>query len=255
MANVRGHALFRGRLRACPITCGKPMARSDIKARLEALDERVASAASKSGRDAAAITVVAVAKTVPAETIEEAIELGVKHVGENRVQEASAKFETIGRKATWHMVGHLQTNKVKRALEIFDVIQSVDSVRLAEAISQRALATGTQVEALLEVNTSGEATKYGFKPQELVRSLEQICLLEGLRIRGLMTVGPMVENPEGARGAFVELRRLAEGASAERLPNVEMSVLSMGMSGDFEVAIEEGATMIRVGTVIFGARD
>jgi pyridoxal phosphate enzyme (YggS family) len=233
---------------------GNNMARSEMKARLAALDEAVAAAALRSGRDPAGVTILAAAKTVSAELVEEAIELGVRHVGENRVQEASAKFEKIGKKATWHMVGHLQTNKVKRALEIFDVIQSVDSLRLAEAISERAVAAEREVDVLLEVNTSGEATKYGLAPAELRASVEQMCVLPGLRIRGLMTVGPLVENPDEAREAFVLLRRLGEQISLLGLPNVETHVLSMGMSGDFEVAIEEGATMIRVGTAIFGPR-
>jgi pyridoxal phosphate enzyme (YggS family) len=230
------------------------MATLEIKTRLDSLYERVAAAASRAGRDPAEITIVAVAKTIPVELIEEAIELGVSHVGENRVQEASPKFERIGKKVTWHMVGHLQTNKVRRALEIFDVIQSVDSVRLGEAIGERAGAIGRVVDVLLEVNTSGEESKYGFRPDELGSEVEKICTLEGVRIRGLMTVGPLVEKPQDARGAFVLLKKLGERISSLNLPNVEMSVLSMGMSGDFEVAIEEGATVIRVGTAIFGER-
>jgi len=234
------------------------MANSDIQSRLKVLYERIAVAAARAGRDPNSVTVVAVSKTVPVEAIEEAIRLGIKHVGENRVQEASAKFEKIGRKVTWHMVGHLQTNKVKRALDIFDVIQSVDSVKLAETISERALeaVSGAHktVDVLLEVNTSGEASKFGFKPEELRFGVEQIHALEGLRVRGLMTVGPLVERPEEARKAFVLLRNLSEDVLRMELPAVEMNVLSMGMSGDFEVAIEEGATLIRVGTAIFGPR-
>ncbi|MCX5801742.1 MAG: YggS family pyridoxal phosphate-dependent enzyme [Candidatus Eisenbacteria bacterium] len=230
------------------------MAESEIRARLDCLAERVESAAARAGRNPAEVTVVAVAKTIPVEVVEKAIELGVKHVGENRVQEASPKFDRIGRKVTWHMVGHLQTNKVKRALEIFDVIQSVDSVRLGGAISDRAAATGRTADVLLEVNTSGEATKYGFDPDELAGHVEQMCVLEGIRVRGLMTVGPLAEQPDDARGAFVLLRRLGEKISSLGFPNVDMSVLSMGMSGDFEVAIEEGATVIRVGTAVFGER-
>ena len=230
------------------------MAKHEIKARLERLQERVAAAAQACGRNPADITVVAVAKTVPVELIEEAIELGVGHVGENRVQEASPKFERIGRKATWHMVGHLQTNKVKRALEVFDVIQSVDTVRLGKAIGERALAIGRVADVLLEVNTSGEESKFGFDPDDLVSGVEEMCTLESLRISGLMTVGPLVDKPEEARGAFILLRELGRRISDLGFPNVDMSVLSMGMSGDFEVAIQEGATMIRVGTAIFGER-
>ncbi len=234
------------------------MGESGIGSRLKGLEERMAAAAARAGRDPAGVTVVAVAKTAPVELIEEAIRLGVKHVGENRVQEASGKFDKIGRKVTWHMVGHLQTNKVKRALEIFDVIQSVDSVKLAEAISQRVIEeqsrTRPRADVLLEVNTSGEASKFGFRPEDLEAAVEEICVLEGIRVKGLMTVGPLVESPEEARQAFVLLRNLADRVSKLGLPAVEMNVLSMGMSGDFEVAIEEGATLIRVGTAIFGPR-
>lgn len=230
------------------------MATSELKARLESLHERIALAASRAGRSSSDVTLVAVVKTVPAELIENAIEAGVTHVGENRVQEASQKFDSIRRKVTWHMVGHLQRNKVKRALEIFDVIQSVDSVRLARAISERAVAARRAVDVLLEVNTSEEETKYGFRPDELCEAMEQICQLEGLHTRGLMTVGPLVNKPEEARESFVLLRDLRDRISALALGNVGMNVLSMGMTNDFEVAIEEGATMIRVGTAIFGAR-
>ncbi|KPJ61674.1 MAG: hypothetical protein AMJ46_00950 [Latescibacteria bacterium DG_63] len=230
------------------------MATSELTARLQSLHERVELAASRVGRSASDVTVVAVVKTVPVPLIEEAIEAGITHIGENRVQEASQKFESIGRKVTWHMVGHLQRNKVKRALEIFDVIQSVDSVRLARAISERALATQRVADVFLEVNTSGEETKYGFRPGELCAAAEQICQLDGLRVRGLMTVGPFVEDAEEVRRSFVLLRGLRDKISALGLTNVETNVLSMGMTSDFEVAIEEGATMIRVGTAIFGAR-
>ena len=230
------------------------MAESQIKARLDALYERIAAAASRAARNAADITVVAVSKTVPVPLIEEAIDSGVKHVGENRVQEASPKFDAIGRTVTWHMVGHLQTNKVKRALEIFDLIQSVDSVRLAEAISERASLVNRVMDVLLEVNTSGESSKYGFGPEEVEAGAREICVLKNIRIKGLMTVGPLVEMPEDSRRAFALLRNLRDRISALNLPGVETNTLSMGMSGDFEVAIEEGATMVRVGTAIFGER-
>jgi len=230
------------------------MAKSEIKARLDALHERVAAAASRAIRNPAEITIVAVAKTVPVPLIEEAIDLGIRHVGENRVQEASPKFDAIGRKVTWHMVGHLQTNKVRRALEIFDVIQSVDSTRVAETISERSASVGRVMDVLLEVNTSGEPSKYGFVPEEVEAGAREICVLKNIRIKGLMTVGPLVERPEDARNAFALLRNLRDRISALNLPGVATNTLSMGMSGDLEVAIEEGATMIRVGTAIFGER-
>lgn len=230
------------------------MTESQIKARLDALQERVAAAASRATRNPEEITLVAVAKTFPVPLIEEAISLGVKHVGENKVQEASPKFDAIGRKVTWHMVGHLQTNKVKRALEIFDLIQSIDSVRLAQTVNDRAASMGRIIDVLLEVNTSGEQSKYGFGPEEVEAGAREISRFKNLRIKGLMTVGPLVERAEDARKAFVLLRNLRDRISALNLEGVEMTALSMGMSGDFEIAIEEGATMIRVGTAIFGER-
>ncbi|UCF78925.1 MAG: YggS family pyridoxal phosphate-dependent enzyme [Candidatus Eiseniibacteriota bacterium] len=230
------------------------MATLELRSRLDRLLERVAAAAARAGRDASEITIVAVVKTVPVRLIEEAIDAGITHVGENRVQEAFQKFAEIGPRVTWHMVGHLQRNKVNRALEIFNVIQSVDSLRLAGAISERAVTTRRVVDVLLEVNTSGEETKYGFAPDELCEAAEEIDRLEGLRTRGLMTVGPFVADPEEARHSFVLLRNLRDRVSTLGLANVEMRELSMGMTNDFEVAVEEGATMIRVGTAIFGER-
>jgi len=227
---------------------------SEIKARLNGVHERIEIAASRTGRASSEITLVAVAKTVPVEVIEEAIELGVTNIGENRIQEASAKFDKIGKKVTWHMVGHLQSNKVKRALEIFDLIQSIDSLKLAEAVSERSVASGRVTDVLLEVNTSGEETKFGFEPDELVAGAEQIGALEGIRLKGLMTVGPLVERPEQARGAFVLLRELGQRVSSLGVLSTDKCALSMGMSGDFEIAIEEGSTMVRVGTAIFGER-
>jgi pyridoxal phosphate enzyme (YggS family) len=196
---------------------------------------------------------VAVAKTFPPEAIREAAEAGIRDVGENRVQEASAKFQVLGRDVTWHLVGHLQTNKVKKALEIFDWIHSVDSLRLAEEISRRAERVGREVDVLVEVNVSGEPSKFGVRPSELHRLIEQVVRLPHLRLRGLMTIAPLVDDPEKARPYFAALRELRDqllrSGVADHLPH-----LSMGMTDDFEVAVEEGATMVRIGRAIFGER-
>jgi hypothetical protein len=174
-------------------------------------------------------------------------------LGENRVQEAQAKIPLVGRdRARWHLVGHLQRNKVPRALELFDRIHGLDGIELAEALSRRAVLAGRSLPVLVEVNVSGEATKFGVTPADLEPLLGRVAALPGLRVDGLMTVGAPVERAEDARRGFARLRELREGA--ERCLGIALPELSMGMSADFEVAIEEGSTMVRVGTAIFGAR-
>lgn len=190
---------------------------------------------------------MAVAKGFPAEAIREAVAAGVRHLGENRVQEAQGKrplLADLPGEVTWHMVGHLQTNKVKTALNLFDIIHSVDSIRLAEAISRRAQ---ERVPIFLEVNVAGEATKYGFAPQELPKAAETIAKMPGVTVRGLMTVAPLSDDPEQVRPVFRRLRELAQ--------SLGLRELSMGMTDDFEVAIEEGATVVRIGRAIFGQRE
>jgi len=237
---------------------------SEIKNNLIKVRERIAQAAECSGRNPESIQLVAVSKTVPVEKIIEAIDAGITAIGENRVQEAVQKRQTIYRdEATsllykpvkWHLVGHLQRNKVKQALEIFDIIHSVDSVRLMDAIDKRAAQMDKVVDVLVEVNTSGEETKYGIKPEDIVDFMERASQYEHLRIRGLMTIGLFAAEPEAARPCFQQLRALRDKVANLNFPRIEMKYLSMGMTNDFEVAIEEGANIVRIGTAIFGARN
>jgi pyridoxal phosphate enzyme (YggS family) len=199
------------------------------------------------------VTLVAVTKTVPPETIAAALELGVTDLGENRVQEAEGKIAVLGRQsARWHLIGHLQRNKAGRAVELFDRVHGVDDAELAEALSRRAVVAAKRLPVMIEVNVSGEATKFGVAPGSLLELAENVAGLDGLSLDGLMTVGAPVERPEEARTGFERLRELRD-RTEERIGR-PLPHLSMGMSGDFEVAIEAGSTMVRVGTAIFGAR-
>jgi len=221
---------------------------STIAERIAAVHLQIANACLRSGRSPEAVTVVAVTKGFPPEAVREAAAAGLSHFGENRVQEAQGKIPLLAGLAprpTWHMVGHLQTNKVKTALSLFDIIQSVDSLHLAQEISRRA-PESVRVPVLLEVNVAGEAAKYGFSPDELPAAAEQVRSLPGLEVRGLMTVAPMAGDPQDVRPVFRRLRSLAE--------SLDLRDLSMGMSDDFQVAVEEGATIVRVGRAIFGER-
>ena len=215
-----------------------------IAENLARVRERITRACQRAGRHPGEITLVAVAKGVGLEKILEAHSLGISHFGENRVQEAQEKTPFLKHlDVTLHMVGHLQTNKVKLALELFHTIDSVDSIPLAQALSRRAMAP---LPILMEVNVSGEASKFGFSPQALPRALEEIARLPNLEVRGLMTVAPLVEDPQEVRPVFAKLRELARALGLKEL--------SMGMSDDFAVAIEEGATHVRLGRAIFGER-
>jgi pyridoxal phosphate enzyme (YggS family) len=216
---------------------------------LRSVRERAAAACERAGRSPDEVTIVGVSKTFPAALVVEACRAGLTDTGENRVQEAAAKIpavEALGSSPRWHLVGHLQTNKVKTALGLFDIIHSVDSVRLAELISRQAANLAVRP-ILLEVNVAGEASKFGLRPEETGRALEGIARLPGLAVQGLMTVAPMVDDPEEVRPVFRELRRLRDALG--------LRDLSMGMTDDFEVAIEEGATIVRIGRAIFGARE
>ena len=197
---------------------------------------------------------MAVSKTQPVSAIEAALRAGVTTLGENRVQEAEEKFGALAAPATWHLVGHLQRNKVKKALEMFELIQSVDSLRLAREIGKRAVASGSTSRVLLQVNTSGAESQFGLQPEEAFDLVSQASEVEGIRIEGLMTIGAFLPDPESVRPCFVLLREVRDRISEARIPGVAMDTLSMGMTSDFEVAIEEGATLVRVGTAIFGAR-
>ena len=225
---------------------------------IESVRRRVADAAVRAGRRPDDVTIIAVTKTVPLDRIRAAFALGLTDFGENRVQEAEAKIQawpTDGgsSRPRWHLIGHLQTNKVKRAVQLFDTIHSVDSVRLATMIGAQAEKLGKVMPVLLEVNVSGEATKFGFTPDDMHAALPEIARLPGLRVVGLMTIAPHVEDPEDARPVFRRLRELRDEAQAKH-PELPLTELSMGMTNDFEVAIEEGATFVRVGRAIFGER-
>jgi PLP dependent protein len=221
---------------------------------LGAVKERIAKAAARVGRDPETITLVAVSKTMPVESIREAIEAGQHVFGENRVQEAQAKVQALGREVRWHLIGHLQRNKVKVVCDIFDLIESVDSLPLAQNINARASQRGIIMPVLLQVNIGDETTKSGVAATDALALVRQVALLPHVSVRGLMCVPPPVDVPDHARPYFAQLRTLAERIARQQIPNVSMTELSMGMSHDFEVAIEEGATMVRVGSAIFGPR-
>ena len=227
---------------------------SSIVENLARIGERINSACARVNRKPEEISLVAVTKNVGVEQIKEGIANGIKIIGENRVQEAKEKYPAIGNIVQWHMVGHLQTNKVKPALEIFSMIQSVDSVHLAQEIQKRASALNKKISVLIEVNTSGEETKYGINPEELISVINTIQAMPNLWIEGLMTIGPglAIENPEASRKSFQMLYESKNKVEAEF--SIKVSYLSMGMSSDFEIAIEEGSNMIRIGTAIFGKR-
>jgi len=220
--------------------------------------ELIAAAARRAGRKPDEITLMAVSKTFPAESIRQAYVAGLRVFGENRVQEFASKAAAL-RDLTdveWHLIGHLQTNKATKAVELFDAVDSVDSVRTAEKLNASAASLAKTVSVLIEINVGGETAKSGVAPDssELEQILTSAARLGNLRIRGLMTVPPYADDPEGSRTYFRQLRQIRDGIAARSLPRISMAVLSMGMSHDFEVAIEEGATCVRVGTAIFGER-
>ncbi|MFH1681219.1 MAG: YggS family pyridoxal phosphate-dependent enzyme [Candidatus Eisenbacteria bacterium] len=225
-----------------------------IEENLSRVRERIAAAAGRAGRDPDTVLLVAVTKLVPADRINEAIRAGVPAIGENRVQEAEAKWPEVLTGPERHMVGRLQRNKAGKAVELFDRIQSIDSLRLAEAVSRRAEAIGRRLPVLVEVNVSGEESKAGAEPDRVRELLEGMGGLPGIAPDGLMTIGPLTDDAERIRAAFRALRRLYDDLRSNPAGGIAMKHLSMGMSGDFEAAIEEGATMVRVGTAIFGER-
>lgn len=225
---------------------------------IAALRERMAQAARRAGRSPADVTLMAVCKTVAPERIRQAYEAGLRLFGENRVQEFAGKADALRglAGAQFHMIGHLQTNKAARAVELFAAVDSLDSLKLAERLNAAAEKLGRRLPVLLEINLAGEEAKSGLAPdsRELDEMLAAAPRLEHLELRGLMAVPPHTDDPEGARPWFRRLRELRDGIAARRLPAVEMGELSMGMSHDFEVAVEEGSTCVRVGTAVFGAR-
>jgi PLP dependent protein len=235
-----------------------PPPETSLRGRLTRIKERIRSICEQSGRPVEAVTIVAVSKTFPAEEIRKAYALGLYQIGENRVQEIIDKFGdgTLQRdcpKLSLHLVGHLQTNKVRKAVQYVSAVDSVDSFRLAEAINQEAAQVGRTIRILLEVNTSDEPQKFGLDPEAVRPSVETILNLKSLALAGLMTVGPNVDDPQVVRRSFIVLRELFDHIRSTFDPP-HWSVLSMGMSGDFELAVEEGATEIRLGTALFGER-
>lgn len=231
------------------------MAISDNIARIH---ERISQATARAGRSPGSVTLMAVSKVVEPERIRQAYQAGIRVFGENRVQEYADKAPALAdlKDSEWHLIGHLQTNKAKKAVELFHAVDSVDSLRLAEKLNQAAEQGGKALPVLIEINAGGEESKSGLAPDspELEELLQDIQKLQGLQVNGLMTIPPYTENPQDGRPYFRKLRELRDAIANRRLPRIQMDVLSMGMSHDFEVAIEEGSTCVRVGTAIFGER-
>jgi hypothetical protein len=226
---------------------------SSIAENIQKVRERIAAAEKRAGRNAGAVTLIAVTKTVGTELIREAVEAGVSAVGENRVQEAIKKRSTLdGLAVEWHLVGHLQTNKVRAAVPLFDRVDSVDSVRVARALSDEAVRTGRTIRCLIEVNAGGEASKFGVPPDGAEALLSEAAVLPGLAVEGLMTVAPPADDPEKVRPVFRTIASLR--GELERRLGLRLPALSMGMTDDLETAIEEGSTEVRVGRAVFGGR-
>lgn len=226
-----------------------------IRDRVEVVRRRITDACRRTGRDPAKVTLVAVAKTFPADQIREVVRCGVRDIGENYVQELLGKREELGaEQVRWHFVGHLQSNKVRQLAEWITLVHALDSVELARELDRRAARAGRVVDVLVEVNTTGERTKFGLPPERTVGFVAGLAPFRNVRVAGLMTIGPFLPDPEGSRPMFRRLRDLREEAARLGQDNVSMEHLSMGMTGDFEVAIEEGATLVRIGTAIFGPR-
>jgi pyridoxal phosphate enzyme (YggS family) len=224
----------------------------DLEANIKAVQQRIEAACARAGREPASVMLVSVTKGQPPEIVCAAAALGLNLFGENKVQEAKAKIPACPGRVRWHMVGHLQTNKCRDAVGLFEMVQSVDSLYLAEELNKRAEQASKTLPILLEVNAVGEASKFGYRPDQLLADLSRINALPRLVLHGLMTVPPWVDDPEKARPVFRQIRELK--ARCEQVLGAPLPHLSMGMTGDFEVAIEEGATMVRVGTALFGER-
>ncbi|MGN0376634.1 MAG: YggS family pyridoxal phosphate-dependent enzyme [Suilimivivens sp.] len=225
-----------------------------ITENLNFVREKMEKACKSAGRNAEDVTLIAVSKTKPVEMLNEAYEQGCRHFGENKVQELVEKYEVMPRDIKWHMIGHLQRNKVKYIVDKVYMIHSVDSLKLAEEISKEALKKKVVVSVLAEVNVAGEETKFGVRPSETEELVRRMALLPGISVKGLMTIAPYVDDPEDNRRYFAILKQLSVDIGKKNIDNVSMNVLSMGMTGDYAVAIEEGASFIRVGTGIFGER-
>lgn len=226
----------------------------NIEQNIISVREKVRNAAKKVNRNPENIHLVAVTKNVSSEIIQKAVDAGISILGENRVQEASSKINRVNGKVDWHMIGHLQTNKSKVAVELFSMIHSVDSVKLAKEIDKRASRIGKTMNILVQVNIGREETKFGVKPECVADFIRKIAPLSNIKIKGLMAMAPYSENPEDARKYFRRMKKLFDDIKNSKIENISMEYLSMGMTGDFEVAIEEGSNMVRIGTGIFGER-
>ncbi|WP_349674126.1 YggS family pyridoxal phosphate-dependent enzyme [Lacrimispora sp.] len=225
-----------------------------VKENLLIVENRIEEACKRCGRDRSEVTLIAVSKTKPADMIREAYQSGIRDFGENKVQEICDKYELLPDDIRWHMIGHLQRNKVRQVIDKAVLIHSVDSVRLAEQIEEEAAKKGICVDILLEVNVADEESKFGFRLEETEQAIRDISVFPHISIKGLMTIAPFVENSEQNRPVFKELNEFYVDMQRKNIDNVNMNMLSMGMTGDYEIAIEEGATLVRVGTGIFGTR-
>jgi len=226
-----------------------------LASNLKEVESKIQEACKKANRSREEVTLIAVSKTKPVSMLQEVYNLGIRDFGENKVQELIEKHPQLPSDIQWHMIGHLQRNKVKQVIDKATLIHSVDSLRLAEAIEMEAAKKNIVADILIEVNIAEEDSKYGFKEEEVLLAVEQIAKFPHVRIKGLMTIAPFVENPEENRIVFARLRKLSVDIESKNIDNVSVGILSMGMTNDYQVAIEEGATMIRVGTGIFGERN
>lgn len=226
---------------------------SGVSENISEVLHQIREAAGRAGRNPSEIGIVAVTKTVPVEKIKKAVACGIKSLGENRVQELSEKYPML-HGVEWHLIGHLQSNKVKYIADIVTMIHSLDSLTLADEINKRMSALGRTMDVLVQVNVADESTKYGIMPQQAIPFIETVGRLPGLRVKGLMTIAPFVADPEEVRWVFRHLRMLAEEVKTMGFPGVDMKHLSMGMSNDYIIAVEEGATLVRIGSTIFGHR-
>ncbi len=226
-----------------------------VKENLAQVRENIKRACEKTGRNPEQVTLISVSKTKPVSMLEEAYAAGSRDFGENKVQEIMDKYPQLPEDIRWHMIGHLQRNKVKYIIDKVSLIHSVDSLRLAQEISSQAEKKQVEIDILVEVNVAGEESKFGISREETLKLIAEISILPHIHVQGLMTIAPFVTNPEDNREYFRQIRELAVDIRRKNIDNVNMSVLSMGMTGDYMVAIEEGATMVRVGTGIFGERN
>lgn len=225
-----------------------------LKENLQQVENRIAQACARAGRDRSEVTLIAVSKTKPVEMLQEVYDAGIRTFGENKVQEICEKYGKLPSDIKWHMIGHLQRNKVRQVIDKAALIHSVDSYRLAQEISVQAQKNNLQMPILIEVNIAQEESKFGISADETIQLVEEIAALPNLKIMGLMTIAPYVVDAEENRLYFRQIKQLSVDIKNKNIDNVSMDILSMGMTGDYEVAIEEGATMVRVGTGIFGAR-